>query len=253
MLLFEKNIADLLQRTGIDFHFDEGNHRLFSANLVIQFQPNLSLNWKPSDGLESQNLIHIWEDIYQVKKLQVESRIQSLLGLNRRIHGRETVVRQLASEAYVNFLNRHHLLGATKAKYRLGLFHKDKLVAVAGFGRECPIDFDGKTYNSSELIRFCNGSGLTVVGGLTKLLNYFVQWKEVEHLMTYVDREWSSGKLFKRIGFEQIAITPPHSFRISPVHGLRYRQAELDQMKTDYSQWPQVANLGNYKFIKIFV
>lgn len=251
MFAFEKNIVHFFHKNQIASEFEEELHLLSSEKINIQFHPNLSDANERIESAVANPLIHLWEDIYNARKPQVESRIKSLLGLNKRLHGRETTIAMLQQQDYIDFLNDHHLMGATKAKYRIGLFYQQELVALAGFGRECPIDHEGRTYRSSELIRFCNKSGITVVGGLTKLLDFFINKNRVEHLMTPVDREWSSGDLFSRLGFELVAITPPQQFLVSPDDGKRYRSSELARLEVNYDGWPEVSNLGNYKFIKI--
>ena len=250
MLPFEKDICTLLDDNKVAYTFNAKEHTLNSEKLRIRFIPNLStkLKMKASGGKG----IKLWEDIYLNRRAQVNSRIRSLLGLNKRLHGRETRLSEITKEDYEQFLDTHHLMGITPAKHRLGLFSSDELVAVAGFGRACPIDYEGKTYRSHELIRFCNKTGFTVVGGLSKLIKHFVKEKQVEHLMTYVDREWSEGNIYLKLGFQCITTTPPQEFFLSPLDHQRHRQAALASAGIDFSNWPKLANLGNYKFIRIY-
>ncbi len=188
MLTFEKDIAELLTKNGIRFEYDVQKRVLHTEKLNIRFLPNISAPQSLAQDDPEEKMIYLWEDIYRNRQIQVKSRLRSVLGLNKRLHGRETIISRLDKQTYFTFLEEHHLLGTTPAKTKLGLYHKQNLVAVAGFGRPCPIDYAGRTYRSSELIRFCNKSGLTVVGGLSKLLEHFIRESTVEHLMTYVDR-----------------------------------------------------------------
>jgi hypothetical protein len=251
VLSFEKDIVNLFRAQNVPYQFKEEMHLLESSKFSIRFLPNLSkiglqFNHEPGD-----DLIHLWEDIYTLKPALVISRFNSLLGLNKRLHGRQTVIKKISKVTYLEFLNQHHLLGATGAKYRLGLYYKNDLVAVAGFGRPCPIDHKGRTYNSVELIRFCNKTGLTVVGGLSKLIDNFLRENPVEHLMTYVDREWSEGVIYHKLGFELLESTAPQVFYLSPDDLQRYRSKNLEREGIDYSSWQKVTNLGNNKYVKI--
>ena len=216
MLDFEKDIARIFTETGVSYTFNNALHVLDSSKLSIHFMPNLTTPAMKGNNLEQQTHVRIWEDIYYTKPDIIRSRVESLLGINNRLHGRETVVKNLEVEPYADFLEEHHLLGKTRARHRLGLYSGTKLMAVAGFGRSCPVDFEGKTYKSNELVRFCNHQGITVVGG-----------------------------------FKLIDITGPQEFYLAPKTNCRYRQTELISKNIDYSSWPKVANLGNLKLIKI--
>ena len=249
---FEKEICTFFDNEGIDYQFDDQEGLLRSNKVIINFIADLSENEFTASLQNEHYTINLWEDIYFNRKPQVISRLRSILGLNKRLHGRQTTIKPLEKQAYADFLEQHHLMGATPAKFRLGLYHDRELVSVAGFGRECPIDWQAQTYRSHELIRFCNRSGITVVGGLSKLINSFVTEKDVEHLMTYVDREWSAGAIYKKLGFDLIETTAPQEFLLSPQDNKRYRASELRSVGVDYSKWQKLSNLGNYKFIKIY-
>ncbi len=49
-------------------------------------------------------------------------------------------------------------------------------------------------YRSYEMVRFANVTGVTVTGGLSKLIKAFAEEVKPDDIMTYVDREWSDGK-----------------------------------------------------------
>lgn len=249
---FEKEICQHLEEQGISFQYEEASRRISSAKVNIRFLPNLSDPQAVGQIAYDGETIYLWEDIFKQKKVQVLSRINALLRLNKRVHGRQTSLQNLDKQQYANFLQQHHLMGATTARYRVALMLNDDIVAVAGFGRECPIDYQGKTYRSHELIRFCNKTGFTVVGGLSKLINHFVVEHKVEHLMTYVDREWSSGQTYTTLGFELIEVTPPQNFYLSTEDHRRYRLAELQAAGIDKNKCHQLSNLGNNKFVRIF-
>jgi hypothetical protein len=83
------------------------------------------------------------------------------------------------------------------------------LVAVATFSAGRKMKNKPEYYRSYELIRFANKIGFRVVGGLSKLIKGFLNEREVGDIMTYVDRTWSRGKGFEKIGFEKIGELPP--------------------------------------------
>ena len=139
------------------------------------------------DGLK----ISCWKDEWEGKQGIILSRINSLLGQNKRVHGRACDIKLLDKNTAETFLNQHHIMGFAKSYYKLGLYKNDELVAIATFskGRKMNRLPDGK--KSFELIRFCNASGLTVVGGLSKLIHHFIKLTNAGDIMTYIDKDLS--------------------------------------------------------------
>ncbi len=253
MLDFEQAIATFLGARQIPFEFKTGSHLLITENLRIRFIPACSLaveEWRPLTQMKDETFtIRLWEDVFNNRQAVVLARLATLLGLNERIHARSTQVVRPARGEFDAFVAGHHLLMPTKTKYRYGLAYRNKLVAVAGFGRSCPMQYNGRTYLSHELIRYAGASGYTVVGGLSKLLGAFVKERQPEHIMTYVDKEWSDGRGFLQIGFEIAAETPPQEFWLDPAHCQRHSPARDAKLPAG---WQRISNRGNIKLIKIY-
>ena len=53
-----------------------------------------------------------------------------------------------------------------------------------------------------EMLRFCSKLGYHVVGGAGKLLKHFEKTYQPKSLVSYADRRWSQGKLYKALGFK---------------------------------------------------
>jgi hypothetical protein len=63
---------------------------------------------------------------------------------------------------------------------------------------------------SGELIEIATLSTIRLVGGLTKFLQAYKDINpEMHNVMTYVDKEWNSGKGFLSVGFAKIGETEP--------------------------------------------
>ncbi len=226
---------------------------LVAENLQIRFIPACSLParvWQPLAQLEDETFtIRLWEDVFNTRQHVVLARLATLLGLNERIHARSTQVVRPARGEFDAFIATHHLLMPTKTKYRYGLTYQGELVAVAGFGRSCPVQYKGRTYLSHELIRYAGAGGYTVVGGLSKLIEAFVREYQPGHIMTYVDKEWSDGRGFLQIGFEKAADTPPQEFWLDVAHCQRHYPKRDSNLSAG---WQVVSNRGNIKLIKIY-
>ena len=150
-------------------------------------------------------LIHIFEDEWIYKKEIVKGRIKSILGLDRtRIYARKCKVKKIDNRTCNEFLQENHLQGEDRSSIRYGLYYENKLVSVMTFGKP---RFN-KNYDY-ELIRFCSKIGFQIIGGASKLLEYFKrQYKG--SIISYADRRYSMGKLYKKLGFEMISISKPN-------------------------------------------
>jgi len=120
------------------------------------------------------------------------------LGLSKnRIYGRNTIVKLIDSKTSKIFLDNNHIQGNVNSKIKLGLYYDDELISLMTFGKR-------KIFGNSEweLIRFCNKLDTTVIGGASKLFKYFVKTYKPKSIISYADRRWSSGNLYKNLGFE---------------------------------------------------
>lgn len=141
-------------------------------------------------------LVTITDKEWVYKKDIVKSRLRSLLGtIKHKIYARNTLVRGIKFPK--EFLNTNHMQGAgSPTKYNLGLFKEDELVAVMTFSK--PRFNNNYDY---ELVRYCSLVNTTVIGGASKLLKAF-RINNKGSIISYADRRWSTGNLYKALGFE---------------------------------------------------
>ena len=260
MLDFEKNVVQLFAANKIDFELNEIDHYLISVPVNIIFIPNCSIkDFIPQKKLPAltTKTIRIWEDEYLHHKDIINSRVLSIIGISHRIYARETITKTITQAELKEFLSINHLNAPIVAKHRYGLYHQQKLVAVAAFSRSCPIQDQGTTYKSHELIRYCSLLNVTIVGGLSKLIYFFEQEKKPEHLMTYVDRERSDGSTYQKLGFEGVEKTPPKLFWLSPdkeervAEKLVLQHRSIEQLQSE--GWRKIKNQGNLKLVKFLI
>jgi hypothetical protein len=158
-------------------------------------------------GCESQgiNLMHIWEHEWldETKKTIYKSMIAQKLGKSKRIHARKTEIRNVPSKESNRFLVENHLQGSCVSKVNLGLYYQGELVALMTFGK--PRFNKGYEW---ELLRFCNKVGYSVVGGAMKLISKF-RSVHTGSIISYANREHSSGKLYSAIGFNHVSTSSP--------------------------------------------
>lgn len=151
-------------------------------------------------------LLQIFEDEWVYKKNIVKSIIKSKLGLlTYSVYGRKCVVRVIQHNEASIFLEKNHIQGNYNSKYNIGLFYDNELVSLMTFTK---IRFE-KNINGYELTRFCNKINTNVIGGASKLLKYFIKNYNPSKIVSFADKRYSNGNLYKKLGFEYINDVKP--------------------------------------------
>jgi len=141
-------------------------------------------------------LLHIYEDSWKNKKDIWKSVIKNKLGKSERIFARKCIIREITLDESRKFLEETHLQGNAKSSIKLGLFYKSELVSVMTFMKS--------RYNKRydyEIIRFSNCLDTSIIGGASKLLKYF-RSRYKGSIISYANRSWSTGNLYKQLGFD---------------------------------------------------
>jgi len=151
-------------------------------------------------------IIHIWEDDWDNKKDIIKSQIINYLGLTEtKIFARKCQIREIIDSS--NFLDTNHIQGNAKSVIKLGLFYNNELVSVMSFD-----NFEGRKkmeQSGWNLSRFCNKINYNVIGGASKLLNYFIKTYTPSRIISYADRSWSEGNLYYQLGFKLVNESKP--------------------------------------------
>jgi len=141
-------------------------------------------------------LIQIWENEWWNKQDIVKSRIQSLLQHGNRIFARKCTIQELTSKQSKAFFDSAHIQGGASAQVHLGLVHNDEVVAAMNF---CKSRYDKN--GGIELLRYANKINTNVIGGASKILNYYIKNHHPTKITSYADKRWSDGNLYKQLGF----------------------------------------------------
>ncbi|GAB3911905.1 hypothetical protein GCM10028803_54300 [Larkinella knui] len=249
----------------------------FETYTVFQQRTDVRLFFQHlSDWFSAKNwqLIHLWEDVWRQQPTLVLSRLRAMAGLSERIPARLTQVRRIDKPTAGRFLQDNHLQVVTHSKYKYGLFLPQRyfrilsadfsvkppdaaelLVAVATFSYPRRVVRDGISHRSVELVRFANKLNCTVVGGLDKLLKAFVTDVRPDDIMTYADRDWSTGRSYEKLGFTRLEQTKPQHFWVRPGEWIRHYPTFLPAGFTENEMpangYSPVYNAGSIKFLKI--
>lgn len=188
------------------------------------------------------NLIQIFEDEWVKNQEIVKSRLTNILHKiknEHKIFGRDCYVREITIEQAKNFCNNNHLQGFVGAKIHLGLFFKQNnqeyLVSYMSFGAlRKNISGENKNEYEFELLRFCNVKNYSIIGGANKLLKYFEKNYNPKYIISYADRRWSNGNLYKKMGFLLTRISPPNYFYIQGLKRLNRINFTKDKLIKNY-------------------
>ncbi len=238
---------------------------LVSDDLIIIKTPKLLLKIVTLEGCSSLDFrlgtfrsirtITLFEDLWYTKGEIVKNRLLAILGKGEAIFARKCSVEEIAAEQSVHFLNKNHLLGSAKNKFKYGLIYNDQIVAVATFSAPRPMKRGDKTLLSYEWVRYANLGSCRVVGGMGKLLEYFVKEVNPQEVMSYADRDWSEGNAYLKLGFTQVGETPPIDFY---VNNDTFERVSLKKLRNDRKYRSFKGNLttlrnsGNLKFLRTF-
>jgi len=165
-------------------------------------------------------IIHIYEDEWINKKEVVKLRLKNILGKSEKGFGaRKTKVSKISSTNANSFLNQFHLQGAgTGAFIRYGAFYNDVLIAVMTFSKP-RIALGSRSDKYIELLRFST-DGRNHPGIASKIFKTFLKDFDPEMVISYADRRWSTGGLYKALGFIEKEPTKPNYWYFKP-HSLK--------------------------------
>jgi endogenous inhibitor of DNA gyrase (YacG/DUF329 family) len=160
-------------------------------------------------------LIHIFEDEWLYKRDIVKSMILSKLGIyGQRIGARECILGVVSSAITEDFLYNNHIQGNCISGINLGLYYNDILVSIMIFGKR---KITGSV-SKNEMLRYCTKLNTQVIGGYHKLFNYYIKNYNPEEIISYADRRWFTGKMYKELQFKLDHISKPNYWYIKGKH-----------------------------------
>jgi hypothetical protein len=137
-----------------------------------------------------------WESKKDVWKLKIKSKLKLV---TQPVYARKTTIVELTSAETRTILDNNHVQGYSTAQYCYGLKYNNELVAVMTFSNKRAGIGKDRGPDHYELVRYVTST--TVVGGASKLLNYFVKKYLPISIYSYSDNQYSVGNLYKVLGF----------------------------------------------------
>lgn len=212
------------------------------------------------------DLIHIFEDEWNDKKEIVKSILTNKLNNSKKIFARKCEITKKTNSEIREFFSKNHLKGMANADVNLCLEIEGEIVACMSFVKpRLNLGFKTKEEGVYELLRYANKLNSSVIGGASRLLKYFEKEYSPVKIITYADRRYSTGDLYKRIGFTFLGETKPGYFYTRNgqfrENRFKFRKSELIKMGYDSTLtekeimtsmgYYRIYDCGNFKFEKI--
>ena len=225
---------------------------------------NRNYHLKKHNAVEKQGyrLLTLFSDEWLDHSEIVKSKIGHLFGCTPdRRFARSLQVAEINNKEAACFYTIAHIQGPVDATKHLALTDRGKIVCAMSFinARESR----GLMSGASELVRYASLPFITVVGGASRLFAHFIKDHSPIAVISYADRRWSDGGLYRKLGFTLEHTTAPD---YSYVENHRYRHFRFgfrkDVLKSvlgdfDDTEWEvmraldydRIWDCGKYRFV----
>lgn len=211
-------------------------------------------------------LVHVFETEWNDMRGIVESRIRDMLGVHENtVYARNCSIAEVSNKDARDFLDENHLQRGCNASVRVGLMYDENIVSLMTFSKPRFL----KCCDGWELVRFCNRSGYHIPGGASRLLKWFERRFSPKSVLSYADRRWSDGNLYRALGFDLVRESRPNYWYISnnytrldnrmsfQKHKLKNILQTFDETKSEWENmsangWDRIWDCGNLVFEKVY-
>jgi hypothetical protein len=218
----------------------------------------LANNQSPTTDFEKQKMftakgiriIQVFEDEWEHKSDIVKSRLTNILGnTSTNIYARKCQVREVSSKEASIFCEQNHLMGKGRSNLRFGLYHNNTLVSLMTFTNN---NLSRKLVGVWEINRFASLLDTTIIGGASKLFKYFLKHTSPATVVSYADNRWSTGELYKQLGFEKISNGVPNYWYLQANIIKRLHRFALRKNKNDDQSLTEAENRRMQGYLRIW-
>lgn len=180
-------------------------------------------------------LIQIWEDDWLYKNEIIKSIILNKIKKSQKIWARNCEIKEVNDNKLIKeFLNKNHIQGWCISSIKIGLFYNNELVSLMTFGQLRKNLGNNKKDNIYELIRYCNKLNNSVVGGASRILNYFIKKYNPIKVISYSNNDYSNGNLYKKLGFNKLNNTIAYFWVVDKIKRNRWNYRKDKLIKKGY-------------------
>jgi DNA-directed RNA polymerase subunit M/transcription elongation factor TFIIS len=235
-------LIEKLGENGVEFgslHRKTANYAYSFVARDIVFRVLISNRSEYTEGKAVMNAMKYFNDLgyRSVQILDVEikqnpelivSKVMNILGYNKsitKVFARKLDVRVLDRDddkaKLRDLLNANHVQGDRASSVKIGGFYKGKLIAAMCFNRATKMTSNKIVGDRGwDLSRFVTDVDYSVPGGASRLLAYFERNFEWTSIVSHADKRWSTGDMYRKLGFEMFDSGDPGYFYIW--NGQRY-------------------------------
>jgi hypothetical protein len=202
-------------------------------------------------------LLQVFEDEWFSKNNVTKSIILNKLGLsNNNVYARKCEIIELSASDFNDFCNDFHIQGKLNSTIRIGLCFNGEVVCVMGFNKHHKYSF--------ECTRLCSRANVSVIGGPSRIFSYFIGKFKPESVLSFADRRYSDGNVYKKLGFELSGITDPGYFYVKGTnrysrqmfqkHKLSNRLSDFDESLSETKNmfnngYRRLWDAGHWRFV----
>jgi len=212
----EKHLA--IEYNGTYWHSDIYKDKMYHQDKTIKCIQN---------GIQ---LIHIFEyEWLDASKQDIIKQILKDKLCNTRVYyARQLQVRNVEIDEQRKFLNKYHIQGYTHSSVSIGLYDNNDLIYIMTFG----IPRFNKEADT-ELIRMCTKAGTSVVGGVEKLLKYYIDNYKPKSILSYCNIAKFDGNSYMRVGFKtsKELLTKPNYVWVAPYKNIILTRYQTQKQK----------------------
>lgn len=184
------------KKVGIEYN---GNYWHSLKNREKNYHYNKSKHFEEK-GIR---VIHIWEYEWDNPRQRpiLENIIKNALGLNdKTIYARKCKIEVRPSASMKDFFQKNNIQGFRGGKFAICLVYENEVVMAYMMGH-C---FFGKGKYEWEVIRGATKLGYNVVGGASKIWNYFLAEYNPTNCVYYIDYNYFNGNSLPYLGLKYI-------------------------------------------------
>ena len=177
-------------------------------------------------------LLHVFGYDWAHNRQVIKSMIRNVLKKNTNlIYARKCSIKEVDWGTAKVFLDTNHRQGNASSPIRLGLFYEDQLVSLMTFGKMRGTIGTGNEdlKDCWELVRFCNILNTSVVGGASKLFNYFIKTYNPKRVRSFSDRAHTRGNLYSTLGFTEVRRSDPGYVWVNVVDDRAYHRSNAQK------------------------
>ncbi len=230
---YSSNIRHILNGKELDIYIKEKNMAIEFNGLYWHSELFKNKNYHNDKTINCNNqnidLIHIFEDDWNMRRDIVKSIIKNRLGVSDKIiYGRKCVIKYVKSSDVRIFLDNNHIQGFSRSTYKIGLYYENRLVSLMTFGYR---NINGK--KEFELIRFCNEINTNVIGATSKLFKHFTKnikpSLNITKMISYADTSIFKGSVYDKLGFSFDTLSAPSYYWV--VNSIREARFKFNKKK----------------------